>query len=129
MLATYVTRPAKTGRICTQILHHFSKFNLALLCTYYCYLNKTFRTYSKIYNELYEACRSFLSYITTEKYTFFWACVICADMPGFRRPRHIYKITYLCMCVPCISYCSHGLLVSINSLQFGVSAIYESVYW
>ena len=31
---TYVTGPAKTGHICTQILHGFSNFNLMLLCIY-----------------------------------------------------------------------------------------------
>ena len=44
---TYVTGPGKTGYICTQILYHFSNFNLMLLYTYLCYLNETFRTFFK----------------------------------------------------------------------------------
>ena len=85
-----VTRPVKTGHICTQILHHFSNFNLLLLHTYYCYLNETFTAYSKIHWEIYKAYRSCLSYtyIGIKKCTFLITCVICADMPGFRRPSH-----------------------------------------
>ena len=34
VVIVYVTGPAKTEHICTQILHHFSNFNLTLPCTY-----------------------------------------------------------------------------------------------
>ena len=49
-----VTRPANTARA---YLHtkfaSFSNLKLMLLYTYLCYLNETFRTYSKMHKELY----------------------------------------------------------------------------
>ena len=67
----YVTGPAKTGHICTQFLPDFSNFILLLLQTYLCYSTETFRTYSKIYKEVYKTYRNHLSFIMTKIHNVF----------------------------------------------------------
>ena len=69
--AIFMTRPAKTGHICTQTLRHFLNVNLILLHTYLSYLNETFRTYCEIHEESFKTCKTCLSYPETKKLTFF----------------------------------------------------------
>ena len=86
---TFVTGPAIIGHICTQNLALILKFNLQYILKYKSYDNEIFLPYSQINKKANKVYRTWISYAQTKKSTIFWRCVICADMPCFRRPSHI----------------------------------------
>ena len=86
---TYVTGPAEIGHICTQNFALFFNFHLQYLLKYKSYDNEILMVYLHINKKTEKFYRTWISLAQTKKNTIFWSCVICADMPSFRRPSHI----------------------------------------
>ena len=88
-------------------------FNLLYLLKYSQYVTEIFTTNWYINKKPDKVYRLGLSYTVTKKSTIFWTCVICADMPGFRRPSHICGLNLISYNYPlpfyiAIGYTSHN---------------------
>ena len=110
----YVTGPAKIAHICTQNFALFLNLHLQYLLKYKSYDNEIFMAYLQIIKKTEKAYRTWISLAQTKKSTIFWSCVICADMPGFRRPSHNYISKYVCICM--FTVCIHALSMLMCSM-------------